>query len=60
MRPCRIPFSHLTHKEKTMPTLLTIVVVIVVLWMVWFGLSALRYVKSGEYEIDTRIQKVSR
>lgn len=43
-----------------MSTLLTIVVVIVVVWMVWFGLSALRYVKSGEYETDTRIRNVSR
>lgn len=43
-----------------MSTLLTIVVAVIVLWIVWFGFSALRYVKSGEYETDTRIRNVSR
>jgi hypothetical protein len=43
-----------------MNTLIALLAIVVVGYLVWFAVSAARYVKSGDFETDIRIRKVSR
>ena len=40
---------------------LTILIAILILgWAIWFLIEFIRYVRSGEYEIDQRLRKIVR
>jgi hypothetical protein len=43
-----------------MSTLSIILAVPVCIWAVWFVIESIRYIASGEYEIDKRLKDVCR
>lgn len=45
---------------STFTTIATLVAVPVLVWAIWFVVEFLRYVFSGEYEMDKRLQNFKR
>lgn len=42
-------------------TIFTALIALLVLgWAIWFIIGLVRYVRSGDYDIDKRLQKISR
>jgi hypothetical protein len=37
-----------------------ILALLVLLWAIWFVIGLIRYVRSGDYDVDKRLQEVSR
>lgn len=37
----------------------TLIALLVLGWAVWFIIGLVRYVRSGDYDVDKRLQKVS-
>lgn len=42
-----------------MSIVLIIIAVLIIGWAVWFIIEYIRYIASGEYEIDQRLRKIS-
>ena len=42
-----------------MSTLSIIITVPVCIWAVWFVIESIRYIASGEYEMDKRLRNIS-
>lgn len=41
-------------------TLLVLIAMLVLAWLVWFLIEFIRYIVSGEYEIDIRLNNLKR
>ena len=44
----------------TLIALATLLGILVLVWAIWFLIEFIRYVLSGEYEIDQRLRKIVR
>ncbi len=42
-----------------MSTVLTIIAIPVLGWAIWFVIESIRYIASGEYEMDKRLREIS-
>ncbi len=44
----------------TLTTIAILLALIVLGWATWFLIEFIRYIRSGEYEIDQRLRKIAR
>ncbi len=45
---------------NTLNILFGILALLVLLWAIWFVIGFIRYIRSGDYDVDKRLQEVSR
>lgn len=37
----------------------TLIALLIVLWAIWFLIGLVRYIRSGDYDVDKRLQNIS-
>ena len=45
---------------NTLNILFALIALLVLLWAIWFITGLIRYIRSGDYDVDKRLQDVSR
>lgn len=45
---------------STFTIIAALIAILVLIWAVWFVIGLLRYVLSGDYDVDKRLENISR